>query len=135
VLDQAAAVAGAEDAPVRAGGAGRAERGSGRERREVGGGAVAVEEAEQRRRAVEPAEAGAGDEAAPVLADEGGAGEEGGVVRREAGEDLLDEVATWDGEDCYGRTPAGGAARFWAIWGDEELKRDTERGGDLLVTW
>jgi len=41
----------------------------------------------------EPApEAGARDEAAPLLADEGDVDEERGVVRWEAEEDLLDEL-------------------------------------------
>ena len=38
------------------------------------------------------AEAGAGDEAAPGLADDGGADEAGGLGGREAKEDLLDEL-------------------------------------------
>ena len=72
---------------------GRAEGGGGFkvERRSLG-----AEQTEHGRRAVELAEpapeVGVGDEAAPELADEGGADEGRGVVRREAEEDLLDGV-------------------------------------------
>jgi len=58
--------------------------------------AAAVEESQHWGRTVELAEpapeAGARDEAAPLLADEGGVDEERGVVRWEAEEDLLDEL-------------------------------------------
>ncbi|KAF8731966.1 hypothetical protein HU200_015916 [Digitaria exilis] len=87
-------MAGVEDEPAQAGGVGRAERGGGGVE---GGGmaAVVVEEAEQRgRAAVEAAaEAGAGDDAVPGLAGEGGADEVGRLVWREAGQDLFHDVA------------------------------------------
>ncbi|KAG2639686.1 hypothetical protein PVAP13_2KG029332 [Panicum virgatum] len=60
------------------------------------GGEVPVDEAEQRRRSVEgavpAAEGRVGEEAAPGLADEGGAREARGDVRRDSEEDLLDEL-------------------------------------------
>ena len=71
--------------------------------------AAAVEESQHWGRTVELAEpapeAGARDEAAPLLADEGGVDEERGVVRWEAEEDLLDELphvhpASWIAGCC-----------------------------------
>ena len=60
--------------------------------------ALGGEETKHERRAVEltePApESGVGDEAAPALADEGGADEARRVVRREAEEVHLNEVST-----------------------------------------
>lgn len=57
---------------------------------------VFVEETQQWRRSVEgavmAAEGGVGEEAAPALTDHGGAREGCGVVRREAEEDLLEEL-------------------------------------------
>ena len=79
----------------------------GRARAEGGGGDVdallvvvfvagIAEEAQQGGRAVElaepAAEGGAGDEAAPEPADKRGADEARGITRREAEEDLLDEL-------------------------------------------
>jgi len=56
-----------------------------------------------------PPEAGSGDEAAPALAHEGGADEARRLVRREAEEDLLDEVVIQRPR----RGHAGGGARVW----------------------
>ena len=91
------AVAGVERAPVVVG-AERAGGGGGEEARDI----VAVlvseiaEDTEHGGRAVElresSAEAAVGDDAAPGLADEGGAEEARGIRRREAEEDLLHEL-------------------------------------------
>ena len=82
-------VAGVQRAPVKAAGKRRAEGGCGHE-------AGVAEESQHWGRVVElaepAAEAGAGDEAAPWLADEGGAEEARRFAGREAEEDLLDEL-------------------------------------------
>ena len=78
-------------------GVGRAERGGGDE---LGIHEVA-EESEHRCRTVEfpesAAEAGIGDDAVPGLADEGGVDEDLGLGRREAEEELLDELVQQSG--------------------------------------
>ena len=56
---------------------------------------------------------GAGDEAAPLLADEGGAGEARGVVGREADEDLLHELLQ------QRRRRRAHAARSITAWGGQ----------------
>ena len=55
------------------------------------------------------AEVGVGDEAAPALADEGGAGERGGL-RREAEEDLGEDVVVVRQSHRRGRAGAGAGA-------------------------
>jgi len=88
-------VAGVQSAEIA--GVGRAERGGGDE---LGIHEVA-EESEHRCRAVEfpesAAEAGIGDDAVPGLADEGGVDEDLGLGRREAEEELLDELVQQSG--------------------------------------
>jgi hypothetical protein len=100
VEEQGEAVAAADGPPALAGALRRGEARGGdavgsAQRGEEGGRVGAGDEAQQGRRAVVGAEAaeerGVGDEAAPALADEGGAGE-GGRERREADEDLEQEL-------------------------------------------
>lgn len=92
------AVAGVEHVEVAAVGEERGEGGGGggRGREPRHDGVVVLEESEQGRGpvdlAVVAAELGAGEEAAPRGADERGAEETPGVVRREAGEDVHEEV-------------------------------------------
>ncbi|RCV42154.1 hypothetical protein SETIT_9G193300v2 [Setaria italica] len=92
LLEEDAAVA---SVPNEVSTAGRAEGGGGDEEAAIDNGAVR-EDAEHGGRSVEPAESaaavGIGDEAVPALADERGAGEARGVVRRQAAEDLFDDV-------------------------------------------
>jgi hypothetical protein len=94
-MEEDTAVAGIQRAPVATLGMMRAERGRGREVRHADEASVA-EHPQHRWGAVElaeaAAEAGAGDEAAPALADERGAEEARRFAGREAEEDLLDEL-------------------------------------------
>jgi hypothetical protein len=91
--EEDAAVAGVNHGAVAVGSAGRVE-GTGRD--ESGGLGTIVHEAKHGGRAVEffesAAEAGVGDDAAPALADEGGAEKALGVVGREAEQYPLDHL-------------------------------------------
>lgn len=86
-------MAGVDDLPVTAVGK---ERAGGGGPGEAGANPVVREEAEHGGRAVElpepAAEAKGGDDAAPALADERGADEARWIIRRQAEEDLLDEL-------------------------------------------
>ncbi|KAG2632343.1 hypothetical protein PVAP13_2NG081076 [Panicum virgatum] len=133
--EEDAAMASVERAPAAVVGVGRAVGAGGDE---AGHADVIAKEAKHGGRAVElaepAAEAGPGDEAAPGLADEGGADEAGGLGRREAEKDLLDELyhqsrgprrlSHGDWSDS-----AGGARRergFGRGKGESEKKRDWE---------
>ena len=107
------------------------EVGQGRGRGEARGGRTQlgehepVEEAEEGRGAVEGAvaaeEAGVADDPEPPLADEGGAEEVLGLVRREAEDDLDDGVVD---QRRHGAL-VGGGARVWVGIGSVKMKAES----------
>ena len=137
--EEDAAVASVDRVPAAVVGVGRAEGAGGDEAGHVD---AVAQEAEHGGRAVElaepAAEAGPGDEAAPGLADEGGVEEVGGLRRREADDDLLDELVH-QSRDPRRRShgdwsdSSGGARRelgFGRGNGETEKKRDWDRERD-----
>ncbi|KAF8713944.1 hypothetical protein HU200_027928 [Digitaria exilis] len=139
--DEDAAVAGVERVPAAEVGVPRAEGGGGREAaRGAGVGDVqerAVEAAQHWRRAVALAEAAAEararDDAAPAPADEGGAGEVGGVVRRGAEQDLLDELV--HARHRRRRIHRGDGRRRGFGWGKVEWRRSGKRLSWTGLDW
>jgi hypothetical protein len=84
---------------------------------------VVLEESQQGRRpvelAVEAGEGGAGEAAAPGLADERGAEEAAGIFWREAEEDLLEELVRQRRRRRHGRwSPGLGRKRRSNCWGN-----------------